>query len=108
MMDQQLPSAQGLYRPEFEHDACGIGLYAHIKGLATHEIVQKGLQMLCQLDHRGGQGSDPLTGDGAGLMVQIPDQFFRKECSAMNLQEKEKYGVGMLFFSKDDAERGEI
>ncbi|MCQ6278628.1 glutamate synthase large subunit [Bacillus sp. EB600] len=108
MTYNQLPKAQGLYRPEFEHDACGIGLYAHIKGKATHEIVTKGLQMLCKLDHRGGQGSDPLTGDGAGLMVQIPDKFFRKECSVMKLPEKEKYGVGMLFFSKDDAERGEI
>ncbi|NRD79990.1 glutamate synthase large subunit [Bacillus sp. BRMEA1] len=103
-----LPRAQGLYRPEFEHDACGIGLYAHIKGNATHEIVTKGLNMLCQLDHRGGQGSDPLTGDGAGLMVQIPDRFFRQECSTMNLPEKGEYGVGMLFFSNDEAERGEI
>lgn len=108
MTYHQLPKAQGLYRPEFEHDACGIGLYAHIKGNATHDIVAKGLSMLCQLDHRGGQGSDPLTGDGAGLMVQIPDLFFRQECSDMNLPEKGKYGVGMLFFSKDDKEREEI
>ncbi|MEH7415098.1 glutamate synthase large subunit [Neobacillus drentensis] len=108
MTYHKLPKAQGLYRPEFEHDACGIGLYAHIKGNATHDIVAKGLKMLCQLDHRGGQGSDPLTGDGAGLMVQIPDLFFRQECSAMNLPEQGKYGVGMLFFSKDDAEREKI
>ncbi|MEH7275135.1 glutamate synthase large subunit [Neobacillus vireti] len=105
MTYHQLPKAQGLYRPEFEHDACGIGLYAHIKGNATHDIVAKGLKMLCKLDHRGGQGSDPLTGDGAGLMVQIPDLFFRKECSSINLPEKGKYGVGMVFFSKDDSER---
>lgn len=108
MTYHQLPKAQGLYRPEFEHDACGIGLYAHIKGKATHDIVAKGLSMLCQLDHRGGQGSDPLTGDGAGLMVQIPDLFFKQECSEMNLPEKGKYGVGMLFFSKDDGVREEI
>ncbi|WP_419888245.1 glutamate synthase large subunit [Neobacillus niacini] len=108
MTFHQLPKAQGLYRPEFEHDACGIGLYAHIKGNATHDIVAKGLKMLCQLEHRGGQGSDPLTGDGAGLMVQIPDQFFRKECSEINLPQKGKYGVGMLFFSKNDGEREEI
>ena len=56
--------------------------------------------MLCQLDHRGGQGSDPLTGDGAGLMVQIPDQYFRKVCPEMNLPAKGRYGVGMLFSSK--------
>src|SRR4051812_14167345 len=108
MMDQQLPSAQGLYRPEFEHDACGIGLYAHIKGLATHEIVQKGLQMLCQLDHRGGQGSDPLTGDGAGLMVGIPDSYFRKVCLDMNLPKKGRYGIGMLFMSNVESEQKEI
>ncbi|MDQ0220643.1 glutamate synthase large subunit [Peribacillus cavernae] len=108
MTYNQMPKAQGLYRPEFEHDACGIGLYAHIKGLATHDIVKKGLQMLCQLDHRGGQGSDPLTGDGAGLMVQIPDDFFRKTCSDMNLPEKGRYGVGMIFFSNNDMERKEI
>jgi glutamate synthase (NADPH) large chain len=108
MIDQQIPTVQGLYRPEFEHDACGIGLYAHIKGMATHEIVQKGLQMLCQLDHRGGQGSDPLTGDGAGLMVGIPDSYFRKVCSKMNLPKKGRYGIGMLFMSNVESEQSEI
>ncbi|MBR0583275.1 glutamate synthase large subunit [Bacillus altitudinis MN12] len=102
MTYNQLPQPQGLYRPEFEHDACGIGLYAHLKGEATHSIVKKGLQMLCQLDHRGGQGSDPYTGDGAGLMVQLPDAFFRKNCQDLALPEKGRYGVGMVFFSKDD------
>ena len=108
MTFHQIPKAQGLYRPEFEHDACGIGLYAHIKGKATHEIVKKGLDMLCKLDHRGGQGSDPLTGDGAGLMVQIPDAFFRNECPELKLPEKGRYGVAMLFFSSDDLDREEI
>lgn len=108
MMNYQLPQAQGLYRPEFEHDACGIGLYAHLKGNATHEIVTKGLQMLCQLDHRGGQGSDPLTGDGAGLMIGVPDQYFRKVCSEMNLPAKGRYGVGMLFSSEIESEQKEI
>lgn len=103
-----MPEAQGLYRPEFEHDACGIGLYAHMKGNRTHAIVKKGLQMLCQLDHRGGQGSDPNTGDGAGLMVQIPDQYFRKVCPDFTLPEEGRYGVGMVFFSKDDQEREQI
>ncbi|WP_077621836.1 glutamate synthase large subunit [Sediminibacillus massiliensis] len=108
MSYNQMPKAQGLYRPEFEHDACGIGLYAHIKGLATHDIVKKGLDMLCQLDHRGGQGSDPLTGDGAGLMVQIPDNYFRSVCKDMELPETGRYGVGMVFFSNDDEERKQI
>lgn len=108
MTYNQIPKAQGLYRPEFEHDACGIGLYAHIKGYATHDIVKKGLNMLCQLDHRGGQGSDPLTGDGAGLMVQIPDAFFKKTCQEMTIPESGRYGVGMMFFSNDDTEREQI
>ncbi|MDL4839577.1 glutamate synthase large subunit [Aquibacillus rhizosphaerae] len=108
MSYNQMPKAQGLYRPEFEHDACGIGLYAHIKGLATHDIVKKGLEMLCQLDHRGGQGSDPNTGDGAGLMVQIPDKYFHKVLPELKLPEKGRYGVGMVFFSDDEQERIEI
>ena len=108
MTFNQIPTAQGLYRPEFEHDACGIGLYAHIKGHATHDIVKQGLKMLCRLDHRGGQGSDPLTGDGAGLMVQIPDGFFKKTCQEMTLPENGRYGVGMMFFSNEDSERAEM
>ncbi|RFU71060.1 glutamate synthase large subunit [Peribacillus saganii] len=108
MTYHQLPKAQGLYRPEFEHDACGIGLYAHLKGHASHEIVNKGLKMLCQLDHRGGQGSDPLTGDGAGLMVQLPDGFFRLACPELKLPEKGRYGVGMIFFSRNESEQKEI
>ncbi|WP_099156868.1 glutamate synthase large subunit [Virgibacillus ndiopensis] len=107
MSYNQIPEAQGLYHPEFEHDACGIGLYAHINGVPTHDIVQKGLHMLCKLDHRGGHGSDPLTGDGAGLMVQIPHAFFYKVCSEMNLPEKGRYGVGMIFFSNEDSYREE-
>ncbi|WP_163539285.1 glutamate synthase large subunit [Gracilibacillus sp. YIM 98692] len=105
MTYNDMPSAQGLYHPDFEHDACGIGLYAHIKGKQTHEIVQKGLQMLCKLEHRGGQGSDPLTGDGSGLMVQIPDQYFRKVCENFQLPDVGRYGVGMLFQSKDKKEQ---
>jgi len=108
MTYNQVPKEQGLYNPTFEHDACGIGLYANIKGRPSHDIVKKGLQMLCQLDHRGGQGSDPLTGDGAGLMVQIPDQYFRNQCIDMNLPEKGRYGVGMMFFTINDEERVKI
>ncbi|WP_181347182.1 glutamate synthase large subunit [Thalassobacillus sp. CUG 92003] len=107
MKYNQMPEAQGLYHPELEHDACGIGLYASLKGEATHEIVQKGLYMLCQLDHRGGQGSDPFTGDGAGVMVQIPHKYFKKTCQDMNLPERGRYGVGMLFFSDEQARQTE-
>ena len=100
-----LPKAQGLYNPDFEHDACGIGLYAHIKGKQTHDIVKKGLSMLCKLEHRGGQGSDPLTGDGSGLMVQIPDYYFRRECTDFQLPRIGSYGVGMLFLSQNEIEQ---
>lgn len=102
MTFSQFPEPQGLYNPKNEHDACGIGLYAHLKGHATHEIVEKGLHMLCQLDHRGGQGSDPLTGDGAGLMTKIPHDFFTK-VTDFDLPEKGRYGVGMIFFPNDIA-----
>ncbi|WP_243386407.1 glutamate synthase large subunit [Bacillus kexueae] len=103
-----LPKAQGLYRPDFEHDACGIGLYAHLKGKATHDIVKKGLHMLCQLEHRGGQGSDPETGDGAGIMIQIPHDYFKYTCNSFELPEKGRYGVGMVFLPQDHKLRAEI
>lgn len=105
MTYRDMPTPQGLYHPDFEHDACGIGLYAHIKGKQTHDIVKKGLQMLCKLEHRGGQGSDPLTGDGSGLMVQIPDKYFRRECQDFQLPAVGSYGVGMLFLSQNMAEQ---
>lgn len=103
-----LPKAQGLYRPEFEHDACGIGLYAHLKGFPSHDIVQKGLHMLCQLEHRGGQGSDPETGDGAGIMVQIPHDYFKYTCSDIGLPDSGHYGVGMVFLPQDEGKRKKL
>ncbi|RCW63761.1 glutamate synthase large subunit [Saliterribacillus persicus] len=108
MTYSKIPGPQGLYHPDFEHDACGIGLYAHIKGKKTHAIVKKGLNMLCQLDHRGGQGSDPNTGDGAGLMVQIPDRYFRKVCTEFTLPANGRYGVGMLFMTKNEQHQAEF
>ena len=101
MTFHQIPTAQGLYSPQFEHDACGIGLYAQLQGKPTHDIVLKGLEMLCRLDHRAGRGSDGKTGDGSGLMVQIPDAFFREVCIDWTLPAVGNYGVGMLFFDKD-------
>ncbi|RTQ93110.1 glutamate synthase large subunit [Lysinibacillus telephonicus] len=108
MTFHQLPNAQGLYSPSFEHDACGIGFYANIKGRASHEIVKSGLEMLCRLDHRAGRGGDGKTGDGAGLMVQIPDAFFKMNCPELNLPAKGEYGVGQLFFTEDIRERESI
>src|SRR3954468_20329328 len=73
------PPKQGLYDPANEHDACGVGFIAHIKGKKTHSIVEQGLQILRNLTHRGAVGADPLAGDGAGILLQIPDAFFREE-----------------------------
>src|SRR5690554_440202 len=102
-----LPLKQGLYDPQFEHDACGIGFVAHIKGKQSNEIVHQALTILTNLDHRGGQGSESNTGDGAGILMQIPHSFLAKECEKRNLKlpAPGEYGVGMLFLSPDPAER---
>ena len=76
-----LPSAQGLYDPGNEHDACGIGFVVNIKGHKSHDIVLKGIEVLINLTHRGACGCDPETGDGAGLTIQIPHKFFVRECA---------------------------
>ncbi len=76
---QSVPAAQGLYDPSNEHDACGVGFVAHIKGKKSHDIIQQGLKILENLDHRGAVGADPLMGDGAGILIQIPDAFYREE-----------------------------
>lgn len=108
MSFHQLPEAQGLYNPEFEHDACGIGMYANIKGIPSHQIVKKGLEMLCRLEHRAGRGGDGKTGDGAGLLVQIPHAFFQQNCTELNLPEMGEYGVGQIFFTENENERLKI
>lgn len=100
LMKQTYPEAQGLYRPEFEHDACGIGVVADINGKKSHEIVRDALDILANLAHRGGAGSDPLTGDGAGILLQIPDRYFRKILPDVSLPAPGKYGVGMLFMPR--------
>ncbi|MCO7176072.1 glutamate synthase large subunit [Sporolactobacillus kofuensis] len=95
---------EGLYRPEFEHDACGIGLYADIKGRASNEIVRTALEMLARLDHRAGKAADGKTGDGAGILVQIPDRFFQEVCN-FELPPAGHYGVGMFFMPQDRSSR---
>ncbi|GAB6180889.1 glutamate synthase large subunit [Desulfotomaculum defluvii] len=99
----RLPPKQGLYDPRFEHDACGIGFVANIKGEKSNDILQKALTILINLDHRGGQGADENTGDGAGILMQLPHIFFEKECAKLNIKlpPAENYGVGMLFLPKD-------
>ena len=99
--------AQGLYHPSNEHDACGVGFIAHIKGQKSHSIVEQGLQILKNLDHRGAVGADKLMGDGAGILIQIPDQYFREEMAkqGVNLPPPGEYGLGMVFLPKEHASR---
>ena len=97
------PQAQGLYNPANEHDACGVGFIAHIKGVKSHAIVQHGLEILDNLTHRGATGYDPLLGDGAGIPLQIPDEFLRRHCAELgiSLPKVGEYGVGMVFLPRD-------
>ncbi len=94
-----LPKAQGLYCPKNEHDACGVGFIANIEG-KSHDIVLKGIQILINLTHRGACGCDPETGDGAGILIEIPHAFFERECSQLGftLPAPGEYGIGMVFF----------
>ncbi len=101
------PASQGLYDPRNEHDACGVGLVAHIKGERSHAIVQQALQILENLDHRGAVGADPLLGDGAGILIQTPDPIFRRWAAAEGhqLPAPGEYGVAMCFLPQDAAAR---
>ena len=98
---------QGLYDPINEHDACGVGFVAHIKGEKSHAIVTQALEILKNLDHRGAVGADPLLGDGAGLLMQIPDPVIRKwaDGEGLNLPQPGQYAVAMCFLPQDDAAR---
>src|SRR5579872_791894 len=104
-----LPPAQGLYDPQNEHDACGMGFVASVKGTKTHDIVLKGIEVLANLEHRGACGCDPETGDGAGILIQIPHTFFVRECAriGIKLPNAGEYGVGMVFLPQDDYQRRE-
>ena len=104
---RSIPPSQGLYNPAHEHDACGTGFVVNIKGEKSHDILQKGLEVLRNLEHRGACGCDPLTGDGAGLLMQIPHEFLRKEAEALRfvLPAPGEYGVGMVFMPLDVAKR---
>ncbi len=106
-MESAVPQRQGLYDPANEHDACGVGFVAHMKGQKSHSIVEQGLLILKNLDHRGAVGADPLQGDGAGILIQIPDQLYRAEMAkqGIELPPAGEYGVGMIFLPKEAASR---
>ena len=101
------PAKQGLYDPQFEKDSCGIGFVADIKGRRSHDIIQKGLQVLENLSHRGAVGCDPCTGDGAGILIQVPQAFLKRACGevGMTLPEPGQYGVGMVFLPPSSTDR---
>ena len=98
-----IPHRQGLYHPQNEHDACGMGLVASIRGEKSHDIIRKGIEVLINLTHRGAAGCDPETGDGAGILIQIPHVFFARECGELGMQlpEAGAYGVAMCFLPVD-------
>jgi len=102
-----LPPAQGLYDPRHEHDACGIGFVANIKGQKSHDIIVKGIQVLINLTHRGACGCDPETGDGAGVLIQIPHELFTRECRKLGFQlpARGEYGAGFVFLPVEPRQR---
>src|SRR5262245_46736533 len=116
MMEQQLSlfagqvEAQGLYDPRHEHDACGVGFVVNIKGQKSHAVVRQALAVLINLLHRGACGCEPNTGDGAGILVQVPDRFLRRECGALGipLPPAGQYGVGLVFLPRDLIQRDKI
>lgn len=102
-----LPKKQGLYDPQFEHDSCGVGFVCNIKGEKSNAIVRQGIEFLHRLSHRGAVGSDPKTGDGAGILIQMPHEFFAKACVKQNitLPSPGEYGTGLVFLPQDANER---
>ncbi len=106
-MPAGLPEPQGLYDPRDERDSCGIGFVADIKGTKRHGIIADGLRILCNLNHRGATGADPKMGDGSGILIQIPDAFFREECAkaGIKLPPAGDYGVGMCYLPSNPEAR---
>lgn len=108
-LEQTVLEANGMYSSQFEKDACGMGFVVNIKGRKSHDIIDDGLRILERLEHRGGAGADKDTGDGAGILVQIPHEFFKRECEVLgiNLPPAGEYGVGMIFAHKYETLRNE-
>src|SRR3989338_107110 len=107
MAHSYFPKKQGLYDPGFERDSCGVGFACNIKGMKSNAIVKQGIEVLHRLSHRGAVGSDPKTGDGAGILIQIPHEFFKKAASAekIDLPGQGLYGTGLIFLPQDAKER---
>jgi glutamate synthase (NADPH/NADH) large chain len=103
MSENNFPIQQGLYNPNMEKDSCGVGFITHINGIESNSILKQGLQILKNLKHRGAVGADAATGDGSGIMLQIPHEFFKNESTKLqiNLPEYKDYAVGMLFLPRD-------
>ncbi|MFD2179924.1 glutamate synthase large subunit [Veronia pacifica] len=106
-MTKTMQHSQGLYVPEMEHDACGIGFVAHLKNQKSHQIITQALDMLARMEHRGGQGCDPCSGDGAGILLQKPHDFLLHAAAenGIALPDINEYGVGVFLFSKDKSKR---
>lgn len=106
-MYTSLPPKQGLYDPWFEHDACGLGVVANIKGRKSNKILRQALVVLRNMDHRGGQGADMNSGDGAGILLQLPHTFLVKECAKLDIElpQPGHYAVGFMFLPPDAVER---
>ena len=104
---KNLPKKQGLYSPSNEKDSCGIGFVANIYDIPSRQIIDYGLDILCNVTHRGAVSADPKAGDGVGILTQIPHQFFQKELSSKNiiLPRPNDYAVGMFFLPATNAER---
>src|SRR6188508_1578277 len=108
--DPGCPPAQGLYDPAYEKDACGVGFVVNVKGVRTHRLVRQALQLLVNLLHRGACGCEVNTGDGAGILIQMPDGFLRPEAQklGMKLPPERGYGAGLVFLPREEASRREV
>ena len=101
-----LQASRGLYDPSYEHDACGVAFVARVRAPASHEVVERALHALERLEHRGAEGADPDTGDGAGILIQLPDAFLRAE-AGFELPEAGRYGVAVCFLPAGQPRRGD-
>ena len=107
MGQSRTPSVQGLYDASYEHDSCGVGFIAHIKGQRSHQLVRDGITALEHLCHRGATGAEANTGDGAGILIQLPHEFFMRSCATLGIRlpKPGRYGVGLFFASRNERAR---